>query len=103
RILVLGQWDGQADPLIEQLSAQHSVVVPGSLEEGLRQLRDEQFSGVFLLGDKVASAATLLEAGGILEQVPDGIVLLDLELKILWSNNRFRELTGHAGSLVGGS
>lgn len=103
RILVLGHRDGQPDPLIEQLSAQHTVIVPDSLEAGLQQLRDEEFSGVFLLGDKIASAVTLLEAGGLLEQVPDGIVLLDLELKLLWSNGRFREMTGRSDPLAGQS
>jgi PAS domain S-box-containing protein len=45
----------------------------------------------------------ILEAESILEQVPDGIVLLDPELKIVWCNSRLRELTGRDDSLIGSS
>ncbi len=42
-----------------------------------------------------------LDPAGILEQLPDGVVLLDSELRILWSNRRFLELTSHESSLAG--
>lgn len=48
-------------------------------------------------------AAPALEPAGILEQLPDGVVLLDAELRILWCNGRFLELTGRDISVVGQS
>src|SRR5262249_55581527 len=43
----------------------------------------------------------MLETGGILEQLPDAIVLLDPDLRILWSNMRLAQLTGQQGPLLG--
>lgn len=43
----------------------------------------------------------ILEADAILEHVPDGVALLDGDLKIVWSNSRLQELTGREGSLIG--
>ncbi|MGE3316013.1 MAG: PAS domain-containing protein, partial [Planctomycetaceae bacterium] len=48
-------------------------------------------------------AAPAFEPAGILEQLPDGVVLLDAELRILWCNGRFNELTGRDDALVGQS
>ena len=49
----------------------------------------------------VARDAAVLEAGGILEQVPDGIVLISPNLSILWANQRLYTLTGRKESLIG--
>jgi two-component system, sensor histidine kinase SagS len=50
-----------------------------------------------------ASIATILQAGGILDQLPDGVALLNHELRILWCNRLLREFTlrnelGRAGA-----
>lgn len=101
RILVIGRFDGDSSQQLERLKEQYEVIVPETLEGGLQLLRDQEFSGVFLWGCEAASIETLLQAGGILEQIPDGVVLLDPELKILWSNRRLYELTGSSESVVG--
>jgi CheY-like chemotaxis protein len=36
---------------------------------------------------------SVLQAAAILDQLPDGVALLDYELKILWSNQQFRDFT----------
>jgi CheY-like chemotaxis protein len=48
-------------------------------------------------------SAQTLEASGILEQVPDAIVLLDADLRIEWANCRLAELTGTEGPFIGQS
>lgn len=101
RILVLGQADDRTGPIIDRLKERGGVVVPETLVSGLQQLQSEQFSGIFLLGPDIASIGSLLQAGGILEQMPDAIVLLDTDLTILWSSGRLCELTGASESLVG--
>jgi CheY-like chemotaxis protein len=40
-----------------------------------------------------SSVASVLHAGGILDQLPDGVALLNHELRILWCNRLFREFT----------
>jgi CheY-like chemotaxis protein/PAS domain-containing protein len=50
-----------------------------------------------------ASIAAILQAGGILDQLPDGVALLNHELRILWCNRLLREFTlrnelGRAGA-----
>jgi CheY-like chemotaxis protein len=40
-----------------------------------------------------SSISSVLHAGGILDQLPDGVALLNHELRILWCNRLFREFT----------
>lgn len=101
RILVFGRVDGQSAALIDQLKQQYQVDHPETLEAVLQTLQEDEFSGIFLLGHDAAAAGILVEAGGILEQLPDGVVLLGSELEILWSNSRLQELTGQDGSPIG--
>jgi hypothetical protein len=46
-------------------------------------------------------ASLFPQAGGILAQLPDGLAILDVTLKILWTNRRFDELAGKTESPVG--
>jgi CheY-like chemotaxis protein len=101
KILVFGELDEHTQPLVDQLRDRQDVVTADSLEDGLQLLQQDEFSGVFLLGKAPAAAGCLLEAGGLIEQLPDGVVLLSPRLEILWANNRFRELAGRSGSVTG--
>ncbi len=90
--------------LIEQLEERYEVVIPETLSTGLQDLKADQFEGFLLLGqDAAATIDSLIRAEGLLEQVPDGVVLLDPELRFVWSNRRLRELTNRNESLVGRS
>ena len=101
RILVIGPTDDQRDSLVERLKDQYEVVVPDSLHTGLMELQRGQFSGVVLVDADAAWNGLILEAGGILEQIPDGIVLLDPSLSIVWANRQLYTLTGRTESLLG--
>ena len=101
KILIFGKPDDSTKSLIEQLDQKSEVIAKETLEEALHELQDQEFSGVFLLDPNAESIETLLEMGGVLQQFPDGVVLLDPDLKILWSNSRFRELAGYDKSLTG--
>jgi len=100
RILVLTQETQSDSPLLDELSERFEVVRTDSFAAGLRRLREEEFSGLFLLGEK-ASAATLAQAGGVLEQVDDGFALLDQDLQVFWCNAALRRLSGSDGPTVG--
>ena len=101
RLLVFGRGDEPTTQVLEELGDQNEVVRVENLTDALEKLRQEKFDGVLLLGNAVSRESSLIESGGILELVPDGIVLLDPHLRILWSNERLLELTGRTESAVG--
>ena len=102
-LLVFGQPDDRTESLIGRLEDHYRISRPETLNEVLHELRDNRISGVFLLGQTLQSAGLLVQAGGILDQVPDGVVLLGPELKILWANSRLSELTQCDKPLAGTS
>jgi len=106
RILVFGAGGDLMSRLTDQLQGQYEPLVAESVETALEHLRDPSISGVCLLGEHMAEAsatALLLQAGGVLSQIPEGLAVLDVHLNILWSNPRFKELTGATESLAGQS
>lgn len=103
KILVIGSDHEDAAGLASQLSSQFSVVAPQSLEAGLRQLQQGDVEGVLLVGTGNTAAASVLEVGGVLDQLPDGVVLLDAELQVIWSNLRLQEMTARDQPLTGRS
>lgn len=86
-----------------QLEEHFEVVATQSIEDGLRLLQQQEFDGVCVFGapatDDAAASGLLLQAGGLLSQLPDGLALVDVNLNLLWSNPRFREFT--LGSAAG--
>jgi PAS domain S-box-containing protein len=95
--LVLGRAHGgsaESAALVDRLRAANDVVFPTALQDGIARLRNEPFTGVLVLCDGFPVADSVLEIGGILEEIPDGIVLLDLNLEIIWSNRCMQNLTG---------
>ncbi len=100
RVLVLTRGEQDPDEVLDRLSQRFEVVRIDSFAAGLRKLHEEQFSGLFLLGDQAAAAA-LAEAGGVLEHVSEGFALLDQEQRIFWCNAAFRRLSGYDGPVVG--
>lgn len=77
------------------LDEQFEVVVGQSIEDGLLRLGQDAFDGVCVFGGQEldqAASGLLLQAGGLLAQLPDGLALVDADLRPVWSNSRFREL-----------
>lgn len=104
KLLVFGHLHGAAAESLTEFRERFEVIVPSDLREGLRLLQEGVFDGLFLAGATAATPGSLLDAGGILEFLPDGIVLLDPELHVLWANGRLRQLAGRPDdALVGES
>lgn len=101
KILLFGKANEQTCSLVEQLRQRQDVEITETLEAGLQRLRADDVSGLFLLGNHFAAFDGLLEAGGLLEQMPDGIALLSPKLEILWCNARFEEMSGQSAALLG--
>ncbi len=93
-LLCVGEFDKQTQALIDQLGTKCAVQQPDSLADGLRALASGENSNVLIASlANPLTAGALLEAGGVLEHLPDGLTLLDSQGKILWHNGRFSELT----------
>jgi two-component system, sensor histidine kinase SagS len=78
-------------------------VVAGNPLRALGQLTREHFAGVYVSSEYLQEALALgklLQNEQILEGMPDGVVLLDSDNSIIWSNRRLREWSGR-DSLVG--
>ena len=73
RILCFSREPEEARALSERLHDQYDVVCPDSIEDGLEILQTGGFSGLFLCGSEMTSAGLLLQAGGILQQLHDGV------------------------------
>ncbi len=85
--------------LAEQLGDKFEVVASESVESGLQRLQEGNFSGVFLCGEETSPASAMIQAGGLLDQLPDGYALLDTNEHVVWCNASLRRL---AGREVGG-
>lgn len=99
-MLIYGDASSSSE-LVEQLKSRFDLHCVDSPTAILNSLQCQDFEGVIFLDADTLHSAVLLEAGGILEQVPGGIVLLDPQLNILWANSRMKKLTGRDESLTG--
>lgn len=103
RILVVGDKPEVVNRLLGALGDSCEIVRAPDPATALTVLGAERFDGVYLAVDHLPEA---LEIGGVLrsEQIlqglPSGVVLLDNEGVILWSNGRLERWTGQ-GKLVG--
>jgi two-component system, sensor histidine kinase SagS len=55
---------------------------------------DEEFSGAVVLGAPARRLPALLAFENVLKHLPEGVAVLDTDLRIRWCNNRFFEMTG---------
>ena len=101
KILLFSRRLDRVTELVEQLGDQFDVVASESVEVGLQCLREGNFSGVFLCGEGSSHASALVQGGGLLEQLPDGYAVVDLEERIAWCNAPFKRLAGRETNLEG--
>ena len=102
RVLVFGGLDSRSRPLVKHLSESYDLTHPDSVQQGLHELQHSRVDAVVVLGQASRlCTGLLLETGGILEQIPDGLALLNASLQVQWSNERLREMTGHESAVAG--
>lgn len=94
KILLFSRRRDRLAALAEQLGAKFDVVSSESVESGLQQLQGGDFSGVFLCGDESSPVSTMIQAGGLLDQLPDGYALIDANERVVWCNASLRALAG---------
>ena len=90
RILFVGDSAKSAE-FADWLRQKYEVVVVPSTLRALGRLNREQFAGVYVFSDHFSDAlqlGRLLQNERILEGMPDGVVLLDSENRVVWANSR---------------
>jgi two-component system, sensor histidine kinase SagS len=83
--------------LLARMAESHDVVVASNPLQALTYLTQESFAGVYISSERLQAAleiGRLLQNGQILEGMPDGVVLLDSDNSIIWSNGRLGEWFG---------
>ena len=107
RLIVLAH--GDENQLPGELADQFELIRPSTLRDGLEQLQSASVAGVCFPGGSAVEASQaaqdrlgglMLESGGLLEWVPDGYCLTDLDGRVLWSNVPFRRLVAEASGEV---
>lgn len=93
KILCVSDENSSNDMLLGRLRELCDTVEGQSLLRSLSRLNRESFSGIFVSASRlqeVLDVGRLLENERILSGMPDGVVLLDTDNTILWSNEKFR-------------
>ena len=97
RILLLGDVGENAAPLISRLGDSVEAVSVKNPIRAFARLAREKFDAVYVSSPHLREAlelGKLLQNERILEQMPDGVVLLDADNTVIWGNGRLREWTG---------
>ena len=77
------------------------IITSPSLSEALVRMQSESVDALLLPQVRDCPASLMLEAGGLLERIPEGIALVDLETRIVWGNRHLETLSGGGTTVVG--
>ena len=103
RILLVCDSSDRHDVMVDRLGGAYEITEVDSPLDALSQMARQPFDGIFVDGDHLAEAfqmERLVQSERILEGMPDGVVLIDVENVIIWGNGRLREWSGQE-SVVG--
>nr|MCH9789609.1 PAS domain-containing protein [Planctomycetota bacterium] len=102
KILFCGLPDDQTSELREQFSEKkYLVVTPENLAEGIAEFDQGNVSAFVVPATSKTLPLALIQSGTLLEYLPHAIVVLDADLRIIWSNHQLSELCGASESLIG--
>ncbi|MGD0518093.1 MAG: response regulator [Thermoguttaceae bacterium] len=103
KILLICDSPENARHLLADTADSQEVLAVQNLMQALAHLRRESFDGVFVAAEYVHQAfeiGKLLQNEQILEGMPDGVMLLDCNNTIIWSNSRLKEWS-HRDNVAG--
>ncbi len=95
-VLVVGDQESRIP-----LGCECEIIRTPSLGEALACLRSQPVDALLLQQLDRCPASLVLEAGGFLEQIPEGIALVDLDTRIVWGNRQLQKLSGRDSTVVG--
>lgn len=84
-----------------QLLDECDLVSVQDLRQAISELNATDETGVCLLLGRNSHADVLLEAGGLLQRMPDGVALLDVDSRVLWCNERLKQFLPEATDCIG--
>ena len=96
RILVLGAKEEVARLLWESMRTPESLVCPPDEAGWQTGSLESEFAAALVLGEPLQHLPTLMALESVVKHLPEGIAVLDTDLKIQWCNDRFSEFTGRA-------
>ncbi|MGC4003887.1 MAG: response regulator [Pirellulales bacterium] len=99
KILVIRDPQSQASESLPDWGDAFEIVNASNPSRGIVRLAREAFSGVFVSGELLSKSedlGRLLQNERILEGMPDGLLLLESDNTIIWSNHRMKEWCGRA-------
>ncbi len=94
RILVLGAQEEAGRLLWESVRTPESLVAPADDTGWLVNPSLDGYAAALLLGEPLQRLPSLLAFESVVKHIPEGVAVLNTELKIQWCNDRFTELTG---------
>src|SRR5688500_16935314 len=97
KILCVRDRRNGAQPFPHDLTEYEVVEVQSPLR-ALARLTRENYAGMFVMSDHlkdVLHLGRLLQNDRILDGMPDGVALLDVENVIIWANQRLRTWAGN--------
>jgi two-component system, sensor histidine kinase SagS len=103
KILLICDSRDNAEHLLAEAADSHEILVVQNPIRALAHLAREAFDGVYVAAEYLQQTfeiGKLLQNNQILEGMPDGVMLLDSDNSIIWSNGRLNEWT-HRDNLVG--
>jgi len=103
KILLVGDARRNVDTILGGAAETHEVIAVDSPLRALALMGREKFDGILVASEFLQEASQigkLLQNEKILDGMPDGVVLLDSDNLILWSNHRLAEWM-HRDSVVG--
>jgi CheY-like chemotaxis protein/GAF domain-containing protein len=92
KVLLFGARPDELAPVASGLRTQYDVIAIEGLAEALSRLDESEVDGVCVVDERAPPVDFLLETGGVLQQIPEGVAILDVESRILWSNDRLHVL-----------
>ncbi|MFN0197832.1 MAG: response regulator [Planctomycetaceae bacterium] len=101
RILIYGQNHPQTEGMVESLKSCCELVAHASSVQDVAALCRQEIDGVLTLGSATDESGVMWQSAGLLNLIPEGVVLLDAQHRILWCNRHFLKLTGSEASPVG--
>jgi len=97
RILFVSDDESRDEQVLNRLRESFEVIDVPSPVRAMGLMAKESFAGLYVGSKHLADAfqiVKLLQTERILENMPDGVVLLDGDKSIIWGNGRLREWTG---------
>ena len=90
KLLFVGDFETQDDSVRRSLEEQFQIVTVANLWRAVHLLRQDTFDVIHVLESPKTSLLQISDIkfnSLVLESMPDGVVLLDAENKIVWHNN----------------